>query len=347
MPTFRKRSGRVQAIVKRQGFPLTSRTFEHKSEAKVWARQVEAEMDRGQYLPPAESQGILIRDLIDRYRRDILPAKRGKHFKPALRLLEDHFGKYSVTALSSRRIADFRDQRLRSDHAASTVRKEINLLSKILDLAVREWGLAMPANPCKQVSRPPEHNARTRRLRPQEEHYLRTKTRPEVAQLVCMALETAARLGELLSLAWSDVDAQTRVATTYGVDKHGTKNGAALRAIPLSRKAIELLESLPHSDKRVFPTWAASDSFNKAWRAAIADAQQAYAKDCKTKGAEPDENFLTDLVFHDLRHEATSRLFEKRKLDSMEIAMITGHKSLAMLKRYTHLRASELAKQLD
>lgn len=347
MPTFRKRSGRVQAIVKRHGFPLTSRTFDHKAEAKIWARQVEAEMDRGPYLPSTESQGILIRDLIDRYRRDILPAKRGKHFKPALRLLDDHFGKYAVTALNSRRIAEFRDQRLRSGHAASTVRKELNLLSRIFDLAVREWGVAIPSNPCKQVSRPAEHNARTRRLRPQEEHYLLTETRPEVARLVRMALETGARLGELLSLEWTDVDTETRVATTYGVSKKGTKNGTPLRAIPLSRKAIDLLESLPRSDKRVFPTWAASDSFNKAWRTAIADAQQAYAKDCKTKGIQPDESFLVDLVFHDLRHEATSRLFEKHRLDSMEIAMITGHKSLAMLKRYTHLRASELAKQLD
>ncbi len=347
MPTFRTRSGRVQAIVKRSGFPLASRTFDHKTEAKIWARQVEAEMDRGQYLPPAESQGILVRDLIDRYRRDILPAKRGKHFKPALRVLEDRFGKYSVAALSPRRIAEFRDQRQRSGHAASTVRKEINLLSRIFDLAVREWGVALPANPCKDVSRPPERNARTRRLRPQEEHYLLTKTRPEVAQLVCMALETAARLGELLSLEWTDVDTQTRVATTYGIDKHGTKNGTTLRAIPLSRKAIELLESLPRTDKRVFPTWVASDSFNKAWRTAVADAKQAYATDCKENGSDPNPSFLDDLVFHDLRHEATSRLFEKRKLDSMEIAMITGHKSLAMLKRYTHLRASELAKQLD
>lgn len=347
MATIRKRGDHFQAIVKRSGFPLISQTFDHKSEAKIWARQVEAEMDRGRYLPPTDSEGTQIRDLIDRYRRDILPTKHGKHFRPALRLLEDRFGKYSVAALSARRIAEFRDQRLRSGHAASTVRKEVNLLSKIFDLAVREWGVAIAANPCKDVSRPPERNARTRRLRGQEEHYLLTKTRPEVAQLIRMALETTARLGELLSLEWTDVDTEARVATTYGISKQGTKNGTPLRAIPLSLKAIELLQSLPHNDKRVFPTWAASDSFNKAWRTAIADAQQAYAKDCKTKRIEPDEGFLGDLVFHDLRHEATSRLFEKHRLNSMEIAMITGHKTLAMLKRYTHLRASDLAKQLD
>lgn len=346
MATIRKRGDSFQAIVKRRGFPLTSRTFEHKADALIWTRQIETDMDRGQFLPRAASEGILLRDLIERYRRDVLPDKRGKHFGPALRLLDERFGKYGVVTLTSRRIAEFRDQRLRG-HAASTVRKELNLLSRIFDLATREWGVALPANPCKAVSRPPERNARTRRLRPHEEHYLLTATRPEISQLVRMALETAARLGELLSLEWVDVDLASRVATTYGVGKQGTKNGTPLRSIPLSLKAVELLESLPHSDRRVFPTWRASDSFNKAWRSAIAYAQQAYAKDCKINGTEPVQGFLDDLVFHDLRHEATSRLFEKHRLNSMEIAMVTGHKTLAMLKRYTHLRASDLAKQLD
>lgn len=91
-------------------------------------------MDGGQYLPRVDTEGILIRDLVDRYRRDIPLDKRGSHFRPALRLLEDRFGKYSVAAPSPRRIADFRDQRLRSGHATSTVEKEINLPSRIFDL---------------------------------------------------------------------------------------------------------------------------------------------------------------------------------------------------------------------
>ena len=142
MATIRKREGKCgdsfQAIVKRRGFPLTSQTFEHKADALSWARQIETEIDRGQYLPRTVSEGILLRDLIERYRQDILPTKRGKHFAPALRLLDDRFGRYAVAAISSRRIAEFRDQRLRSGHAASTVRKELNLLSRIFDLAMRE-----------------------------------------------------------------------------------------------------------------------------------------------------------------------------------------------------------------
>jgi len=58
------------------------------------------------------------------------------------------------------------------------------------------------------------------------------------------------------------------------------------------------------------------------------------------------DGFLSDLRFHDLRHEATSRLFEKGVFDSMEVASITGHKTLQMLKRYTHLRAEDLAKKM-
>jgi site-specific recombinase XerD len=61
---------------------------------------------------------------------------------------------------------------------------------------------------------------------------------------------------------------------------------------------------------------------------------------------EPTNSFLVDLRFHDCRHEATSRLFERGVFDSMEVASITGHKTLAMLKRYTHLKSEDLAKKL-
>ena len=117
-----------------------------------------------------------------------------------------------------------------------------------------------------------------------------------------------------------------------GIDQRGTKNEDALHAVPLSSAAIEILrklKSLPSSiDGRVFHWWKASDSFNKTWR-----------RVCERAG-------IKDLHFHDLRHEAASRLFEKGVFDSMEVASITGHKTLQMLKRYTHLRAEDLAKKL-
>ena len=128
------------------------------------------------------------------------------------------------------------------------------------------------------------------------------------------------RRGELLSLAWEDVDLDLRVAHL-----NMTKNGSK-RDVPLSPEVINLLRSLPHGiSSCVFPITFAS--LRGLWNRA-----------CKRTG-------ITDLHFHDLRHEATSRFFEKG-LNVMEVATITGHKDLRMLQRYTHLRAEDLATKL-
>lgn len=347
MATIRKRGPyQWQAIVKRKGFPLTSKTFEARRDAEVWSRTIESEMDRGLYLPRNDAEETLLQDLIDRYRRDILPSKRGKSFEPALRMLEQRLGRYSLAAITPKEVARFRDSRLKAGRAASTVKKEINLLSRIIDLAGKEWGIALPANPCAMVSRPAERSARTRRLKPDEERILLEVSRPPMQAIIGLALETAARLGELLSLRWDDIDLSKRVAIIRGIDGRGTKNEDALRAAPLSPHAVEILESLPQDTREVFPLWKASDSFNKSWRRAVKKGQTAYLREAERASKDPDPDFLVDLRFHDLRHEATSRLFERGVFNSLEIASITGHKSLAMLKRYTHLNAQDLASKL-
>ena len=138
--------------------------------------------------------------------------------------------------------------------------------------------------------------------------------------MVRFAIETGMRMGEMLSLEWRYVDMAQRVATLPD-----TKTGDA-RQVPLSTAAIAELSALPRHIKngRVFWTWSRADSLENAWRRAV-----------KAAGIE-------DLRFHDLRHEAVSRLFELG-LNPMEVAAISGHKTLQMLKRYTHLRAAELA----
>jgi len=87
------------------------------------------------------------------------------------------------------------------------------------------------------------------------------------------------------------------------------------------------------------------DSITQAFIRALTRARTTYEKECEEKGTEPDPGFLVDLTFHDLRHEATSRLFEKG-LNPMQVAVITGHKTLQMLKRYFHLKAEDLAEML-
>ena len=361
MATIRKRGElQWQAIVKRKGFPGQSKTWNTRKEAEAWARQIESEMDRGVFVSRVESERVTLSEIIERYREDELPKKRGKGFGPALNALESRLGKYSLAALSSKLITDYRKKRLVSV-SADTVRKEINLLSKLIDLAGKEWGMPLPSNPCAMVSRPATGKARERRLEGDELERLLAKCEPHMQALILFAIETAARLGELLSVKWVDVDLNKRVMIVRGIDERGTKNDDAFRAIPLSSAAIEVLEELkthPRSiDKRVFYQWKAADSFNKSWTRAKARAQIQYLRDKGKWHLIPSEysqtdldrhadGFLSDLRFHDLRHEATSRLFEKGVFDSMEVASITGHKTLQMLKRYTHLRAEDLAKKL-
>ena len=83
-----------------------------------------------------------------------------------------------------------------------------------------------------------------------------------------------------------------------------------------------------------------------AFARVIARARKVYDKECQEKVVKPDPAFLVDLIFHDLRHEATSRFFEGGRFNVMEVAAITGHKTLQMLKRYTHLKAEDLAERL-
>jgi integrase len=335
MATIRKRGElQWQAIVKRKGYPLQSKTWNTRKDAEAWARGVESEMDRGAFVSRGEIERTTVGDLIERYREDELPKKLGKGFKPALKILESELGSYSLAALSSKIVTDYRKKRLAAGLSGDTVRKEINLLSRIIDLAGKEWVLPLSANPCAMVSRPAPGKARERRLEGDELTNLLDATGDEkqVRALIELAIETAVRLGELLSVKWSDIDMKKQVMFVRGIEGRGTKNADAFRAVPLSKEAVRVLkevQKLPTSiDGRVFWWWAASDSFSKVWR--------RLCRAAKVEG----------LRFHDLRHEATSRLFEKGVFDSMEVASITGHKTLQMLKRYTHLRAEDLAKKL-
>lgn len=205
--------------------------------------------------------------------------------------------------------------------------KELNSLSHLFDVAVKDWGIALPANPAKMVRRPQVARGRERRLQPGEEARLYaacTRSRARMlAPAVRFAIETGMRMGEILSLTWRNVDMAQRIATLPD-----TKTGDT-RHVPLSTAAVAAISSLPRhiSDGRVFWTWQRADSLENAWRRAV-----------KSAGIE-------DLRFHDLRHEAVSRFFELG-LNPMEVASISGHKTLQMLKRYTHLRAADLARKL-
>ena len=159
--------------------------------------------------------------------------------------------------------------------------------------------------------------------------------------IIILAVESSMRLGELVGLQWGHVNLNRRTAHLPK-----TKNGES-RTVGLSTKAVAILTGMqadPRPDGRVFD-WARSDSFVGRFIGLVRRARAAYEARIEAEGLKPDPRFLVDLRFHDLRHEATSRLFE-RGLNPMEVASMTGHKSMQMLKRYTHVDAEKVAAKL-
>ncbi|MHB8254917.1 MAG: site-specific integrase [Acidiferrobacter sp.] len=143
----------------------------------------------------------------------------------------------------------------------------------------------------------------------------------KIGHLITWAIETAMRRGEIAAMRWEHLDRKARVLLVPE-----TKNGTPPRRAPLSAVALAVLDALP------------SQVEGEVWGMRSDSISQAFKRVCKAG--------IEGLTFHDLRHEARSRFFEQG-FNPMEVASITGPKTLQMLKRYTHLRAEDLAKRLQ
>lgn len=329
MATIRKHGVGYQARIRRRGWPVQSKTFPTKGAAERWARQVEAQMDADVFEPAAPEQHLLtLGAALDRYAREVTPHKNGA-MQEQTRIKAWQRRPLAARALGRIRSTDlaaWRDARLQ-EVSASTVRLELAVISHLYTIARKEWGMGGLQNPVDGVRKPQAVNARDRRLEAGEEDRLLAaagEVSAELAAFVRLALETGMRLSEIAGLQWRHIDLASHVAHLPK-----TKNGTS-RSVPLSDAATAVLISYPRRlDEHVFGPNTASISSR---------ISHQFSRMCKQCG-------FHDLHFHDLRHEATSRFFE-RGFDIMEVASITGHKTLAMLKRYTHMRAADLAKKL-
>lgn len=315
-----------RARVRRRGWPTETRTFRTKADALAWAREVEVEIDRGVFVSRTDAERTTLDEALKRYEAEITPLKKGaKQERSRIALWRrDELALRPLASIRGADIAEWRDERLADGASPTTVRNDLMLISHLFNVAITEWGLESLRNPIRTIRVPSAARARDRRLRDGEEARLmkacaRSRAR-WLGPLVRFALATGMRLGELLALRWKDVDLKRRTATL-----EDTKNGER-RIVPLSPAAMGVLERLDRLDgARVFTI-------------SLPAVEQAFRRACEW--AE-----LEDFRFHDLRHEATSRFFEGG-LNPMEVSAITGHKTLQMLKRYTHLRAEELAEKL-
>ena len=323
MATIRKRGDSYHVQIRKKGYPTVTKSFLLLADAQKWARSVERDIDKGVFQDTAIAENSTLGDILDSYAKKILPSKKSrKTVLSQIRVLKPLLGNYSLSKLSPALLSQFRDQRLESADA-QTVRKDLSLLHRVVVTAVKDWGISLPlGNPVALVRLPSQPNGRDRRLETGEEEKLlkALKDTPTVRTIVELALETAMRRGEIAAMQWEHVNLKARTLLIPD-----TKTGTP-RTVPLSTKAIALLSNLPRNIKGVVFD-VAPDSITQAFDRACTRAE------------------LEGLRFHDLRHEATSRLFEKG-LNPMEVATITGHKDLRMLRRYTHLRAEDLARKL-
>jgi integrase len=278
-----------------------------------------------------EAETTTVAELLERYLKEYTKHKRGSGSEACRirNLLRHPLANRFIGTIRGVDIARYRDERLQKITPGS-VRRELTIFSQLFEVSRKEWGIHVH-NPVRDIKLPPENGARNRRLQYETNGSKSEETRlldacrkcrnPYLLPIVRLALETAMRQSELVNMRWQHIDLRRRTAFLPM-----TKNGSS-RTVPLSSVAVGVLSNLPRGiNGEVFPG-VTTEAIKKAFRRA-------------TRRAE-----IENLHFHDLRHEATTRFFEQG-LNIMEVSSITGHKDLQMLRRYTHLRAEDLAKKL-
>ena len=165
------------------------------------------------------------------------------------------------------------------------------------------------------------------------------------AHAFALAIETTLRQGTLFSLQWHWVDLQRRVIKIPAAARTADNKGVP-PALPLTKRAVKILKRLHRIKAGPCVFGCTANAAVCAWKRVKADARHDYENDCRNSNCEPDEFYLTDLRWHDLRHEGVSRLFELG-LHPLQVQRISGHKSMQMLLRYTHLQTDGLLAALD
>jgi len=335
MAYFRKRQGkkgiRWQAVIRMGGRRTQVATFRTKGEAEEWSRGIETAISKGSYLPTYEAKRRTVKDLLERYKETEIPKKKDR-VNPARHadFWIDRLGDLKLFELSRAAIVEVRDE-LAKERAPATVNRYLALLSHACTMAEREWEW-IETNPLRKVSRMPESTGRVRYLSDDERHRLlracRDSAHPHLYPIVLIALTTGARKGEILGLHWKDVDLCSNRAVLQD-----TKNKER-RTLTLVPQVVDELRKL-QKVRRIDGDLIFSDPkatvisrgghkppgyfyFEKDWRKARDAAQ------------------LKDFRFHDLRHSCASYL-AMNGATTAEIAAVLGHKTLAMVKRYSHL----------
>ena len=319
MGCVRRRGNSWNAQVRISGWRSFTKTFHTKLDAKQWTVNLEKEL-RSKPIPEKDVKSLKLKDLFHKYKFEILPKlKSHKIVTYKLNFLSRLWlGEIKVVDLTKGHLEQFCKDR-KSVVKDGTIKSELMLVKRIFRIASDRWNYGIPFDAFHGIELPLPHKPRTRRASQEELSilisYANKQRNKYISTIIQFAVETGMRRSEILKLKWNDVNLVTGIASLYD-----TKNGDD-RHIPLTKTAIQLLSNLTQSNEFVFPISA--NCLRLAWER------------CRNKSN------IKGLRFHDLRHEAVSRFFEMG-LSVPEVALISGHKDVRQLFRYTHLKPENM-----
>ena len=336
MSSIQKRGLTFRVRITRQGKSTLSGTFYSRNEALQWAKDIKAKLHLGIYeeITPKIPRNISFREAAQHYLKTHSIHKKIVRCETSrLKILIERWGDIPVEQINKAAILELRDDLLSLGRSGETINHYFNTLSKLFQMLVGDWDLVI-ANPIKGIKRMPPSQGRSKRVTSDIEKILINSCDAISLSLLCsiikFAIQTGMRRGEIMGLTWDDIDLPNRKAYL-----HQTKNGEP-RQVPLTRQAMAVLETLSRDEERVFPMSMT------CLRSQFERIKEHAKPKWDGKGSNPFE----DLRFHDLRHEALSRLSDIG-LNVIELSHISGHKTLGMLKRYTHPSHQAIFLKLD
>lgn len=346
--SIRLRGSRFQVRVTVNGH-TAAQSFDTLAEAQRWEAHQKILLEHGvagRSKPVAPTVKISLADAIDRYSIEVLPEKRGCRSEQYLLRYwrNSSLGGRPVSEICRQDLVTARDELQESALKPASVRRYLDCLSAVLTACCREW-LLVNTNPMREIRKPSNSKPRERRVSRQELGRILHAARfaPDLQAIITLAVETAMRRSEILSLEWQHVDLEKRALWLPL-----TKNGDS-RTVPLSIEATRTLASLqPQADSKVFSK--NGTSLSGAFQRAVRRARKTYEQERMADGVLPSEleldPLLRNLRFHDLRHERISSLVEGG-FNLIEVAAISGHRTMQCLKRYSHLQTTLLIEKLD
>jgi len=349
----RRPNGNWQAKIRKKGL-RKSKTFSTKEKAMRWARRIESDFDdfgndSSVLRAKKKAESMTFGEAMVKY-RDEYTAKKigcGQETSKINIILTLDICMMKLSHVEPEDLKDLMDNELTKKRglAPATIKLYMAPISHMFTVAKKEWGMKTLENPYSSVTKPKVRNHRDRRLEEGEEELLIAaceqpwkNKNPYLLPAIRFALETTLREGELVALKWKDVDFSVPKIKAKNKDSEGNN---IIKHIPLSKRALAVLDELKNMPDynpkgRIFPT-TESAIYQAFVKACARACEHVYARKigshekCDCKGIE-------NLHFHDLRHEAISRLFERTNLRTEQIMTITGHKTQSQLNRYLHLR---------